>query len=509
MMNNTFEERNLSIPHVLEIFLSLLMICSLHAFANDVSNSRPVINLSDKLARPEGIKKPTRPTDEIANASMQDLYQAKNQQEYDHALAAMQALVDKGNIAAAFKLGRYFHLEAQNPNYIRALVLYTIAMDKGDGWAANNIGLMYEQGRGVAMDVNKAIEYYKLAVARGHYHGFTNLARLYFTGHGVQKNAVIAQSWLDEGMKQGILEVYEEASSIYYYGWYGLSVDFPRSLRYEEAAAKLGSNKAAWEAAKMYLDGIGIPQDTGRAIEIFYRLAVLDYAPALNSLGAIYANGKGVPTDKRKAIDYWERAAALHSCIAISNLGNSYDKGLGVQVDKGRATDYMRDAANCGNPPSGFDVWKLATRYRDAAGVVRSCGTAQKLFERAITLNYLDAITDLGYLHQNGCEEIQPDQKIAFRIYLAGAKLGVVLCQNNVGAMLKHGYGVEAPDRVKAYAWLILAAENGSEIAKKNLTDFGEMFSADNQKEGLQHLQVIKQLIKTDKKGTFKMDDSY
>jgi hypothetical protein len=37
-------------------------------------------------------------------------------------------------------------------------------------------------------------------------------------------------------------------------------------------------------------------------------------------------------------------------------------------------------------------------------------------------------------------------------------------------------YGVDSPDRIKAYAWLTLAAENGSDIAKKNLIDLGICF---------------------------------
>lgn len=76
--------------------------------------------------------------------------------------------------------------------------------------------------------------------------------------------------------------------------------------------------------------------------------------------------------------------------------------------------------------------------------------------------DYAEAAVSLGYIYDKGCDSILRDDKRAFQIYLLGAKAGVPLCQNNVGAMLKHGRGVCAPDTVRAYAWLTLAAATGT-----------------------------------------------
>jgi TPR repeat protein len=496
--------------YICGILSGALLFTCLQSFADITSNSKPVVRVQDNLAVAHDPQHSARSDEEMINAAMIKIYQAQNKEEQDRAIAAVQQLVDQENATAAFRLGRYFHLEARAPDYARAYKNYRLAMNKGNGWAINNIGLMYEEGKGFPVDINKAIEFYKLSTQQGDYHGFTNLARLYFTGQGVKRDPVAAQSWLDKGMKAGLVEVYKEASAIYYYGKYGVPVDFSKSLGYEEAAGNLGDNESEWMAGKMYLDGIGTRQDTNKAIAMFTKLADKNDAKALNSLGAIHANGEGVPVDKHKAVSYWERAAALHNCTAMRNLSGAYHNGWGVQVDEGKATEYARDAANCGNPPDGFDVWSLGTRYRDGVGIARNCTTAQQLFNRAIMLDYLDAITDIGFMYQNGCEEIQPDQKEAFKYYLAGAKLGVVLCQNNVGAMLKHGYGVDAPDRVKAFAWLTLAAENGNEVAKRNLQDFGNMFSDTDREAGLRHLEIIKKMVKTSANSqTFTMDASY
>jgi hypothetical protein len=70
------------------------------------------------------------------------------------------------------------------------------------------------------------------------------------------------------------------------------------------------------------------------------------------------------------------------------------------------------------------------------------------------------------------------------------------MCQNSVGAMLKHGRGVGGtPDPVRGYAWLELAASNGEELALKNLTVYDYLFTDEVRKHGLVHLEVIKKMI--------------
>jgi TPR repeat protein len=70
-----------------------------------------------------------------------------------------------------------------------------------------------------------------------------------------------------------------------------------------------------------------------------------------------------------------------------------------------------------------------------------------------------------------------------------GAKLGVALCQNNVGAMLKHGRGVKDADPARGYGWIKLAALKGDELANKNLQD--KLFTAEVRAVGLAHLADI------------------
>jgi len=70
-----------------------------------------------------------------------------------------------------------------------------------------------------------------------------------------------------------------------------------------------------------------------------------------------------------------------------------------------------------------------------------------------------------------------------------GAKQGVALCQNNVGAMLKRGRGVKEPDPARGYGWIKLAALKGDALANKNLQD--PLFTPEVRAVGLAHLADI------------------
>ena len=56
---------------------------------------------------------------------------------------------------------------------------YQLAAKKGNSNAQFNLGLMFEVGRGVPKDQEKAQYWYTLAAAQGHWNAQYNLARLF------------------------------------------------------------------------------------------------------------------------------------------------------------------------------------------------------------------------------------------------------------------------------------------------------------------------------------------
>jgi TPR repeat protein len=54
-----------------------------------------------------------------------------------------------------------------NKNYPVALAKFRLAAAQGNGQAQFNLGVMFEQGQGVAQDYVEAVRWYRLAAAQG------------------------------------------------------------------------------------------------------------------------------------------------------------------------------------------------------------------------------------------------------------------------------------------------------------------------------------------------------
>ena len=68
----------------------------------------------------------------------------------------------------------------------------------------NNLGELYETGRGVPVDGTRATEYYKEAAEAGFAPAQFNLGRLYASGTIVTRDADKARTWLNAALKSGI-----------------------------------------------------------------------------------------------------------------------------------------------------------------------------------------------------------------------------------------------------------------------------------------------------------------
>lgn len=451
---------------------------------------------------------------ETVTAAMQAVHAASDTTALDAAVAAMQKLVDAGNAEAAFRLGRYYHLESAEPDYTLALKYYQIASDDNHAWATNNLGLLYQDGLGVPRNEDKAYEYFQTAARQNNPWAYINLADMDFGGYRVPGGAAKGIAWLEEGAKNNCTLCLIEEAAIYHSGSYGIHADSDKTVALLNKAAALGDPEATLIIAELHIVGDGVPQSSRTSFKLLKTLSDNGDAHATNLLGELssddkirnylFANALGgtrqmpadlteaFPQDTSKAIRYWERASQQGSCQSWINLSSVYDRGIGVNTDNRAAADDVERAVRC-DPANGFYLWKLAMRFYDAKGVDRDCQTAEKILTQSLDHGYADAAVDLGYIYDKGCSPIARDDHHALQIYLLGAKLGVPLCQNNVGAMIKHGRGVAAADPARGYGWIKLASLRGDPLAKANLGD--PLFTPSVRAAGLANLADIQRRL--------------
>ena len=436
---------------------------------------------------------------EDVSAAMKVVRGASNPTELNAAIAAVQKLVDAGDAEAAFRLGRFYHLESAEPNYALAFQYYQIAVAENHAWAMNNLGLLYQSGLGVNRDQSQAYVHFEQAYRHKNPWAYNNLSQM--TG---------SIKWLTEGAANDCTLCLIQEAAAYHSGVYGVRRDTNKTVELLRKASALGDSQATLIMAELYLVGDGLPQSSAKSFDTLKALSDQGDADATNRLGELVADnqilhytfdhflggGDQIPDDfnnafpqsPAKAIHYWELANQQGSCQSLVNLSSVYDRGVGVGVDHKRAADYVEQAVRC-DPIDSFYLWKLALRFFDANGRTHDCEAAEKYLRASLVHGYADAAVDLGYIFDKGCGPIARDEPRAFQIYLLGAKLGVALCQNNVGAMLKHGRGVKEADPGRGYGWIKLAALKGDELANKNLQD--PLFTAEVRAVGLAHLADI------------------
>jgi TPR repeat protein len=490
-------------PLVAFVVLVLLLLYRSH-FATGIFGRRPIDFYPGQYARV------VMNSGKDVSAAMNALHAASNPTELNAAIAVMQKMIDAGDAEAAFRLGRFYHLESAEPDYALALKYYQIAVDGHHAWATNNLGLLYQDGLGVGRDDRKAYDYFEQASRQNNPWGYTNLAMMTSLGRGLPDGAIGSIEWLEKGAANGCTPCLIHEAAAYHSGAYDVRPDTDKTVALLGKASALGDSQATLILAELYLVGDGVPQSSAKAFDTLKALSDQGDADATNRLGELSADdqilhytfdhflggARQIPADfsnvfpqePARAIRFWELANQQGSCQSLVNLSSFYDRGVGVGTDHKRAADYVDQAVHC-DPTNSFYLWKLAMRFFDANGVAKDCVAAEKFFTQSLDHGDADATVDLGYIFDKGCGPIPEDDARAFQIYLLGAKLGVALCQNNVGAMLKHGRGVKDADPARGYGWIKLAALKGDELANKNLQD--KLFTAEVRAVGLAHLADI------------------
>lgn len=88
-------------------------------------------------------------------------------------------------------------------SYRLAFQRFSEAASMLHGPSMNYLGLMYEYGKGVAEDIQKAVSWYQKATDQGDIFGMYNLGRMYHEGRGVPQDTTFARKLFREAYSQG------------------------------------------------------------------------------------------------------------------------------------------------------------------------------------------------------------------------------------------------------------------------------------------------------------------
>ena len=131
--------------------------------------------------------------------NLQELEQCKvnfSKQNYTEAFKYCKKSAEQGHEEAQFNLGvMYEDGRGVKQDYFKAFEWYQKAAEKGYADAQFNLGFMYANGQGVKQDYFKAVEWYQKAAEQGDASAQYNLGIMYKNGLGVKQNYTKAKEY--------------------------------------------------------------------------------------------------------------------------------------------------------------------------------------------------------------------------------------------------------------------------------------------------------------------------
>lgn len=149
-------------------------------------------------------------------------------------------------------------------DYADALKTLRPLAAQGDAHAQSHLGVMYENGRGVARHYAEALKWYRLAAAQGLADAQLALGAMYTSGHGVARDYAEAVKWYRLAAAQDDAKAQFALGSMYDNGR-GVARDYAEALKWYRLAAAHGDANAQRNLAELYYDGQGVTQDYIRA----------------------------------------------------------------------------------------------------------------------------------------------------------------------------------------------------------------------------------------------------
>lgn len=277
---------------------------------------------------------------------------------YSKAFEMYSKASELGDLISTFSMGSYYERGLVNgkPDFTKSLECYLKAKNywetniKPAGLIANKIAEYYLYGRGVEIDLDRAISYYKESIELGFFESYMNLATAYHKKGDFRKSY---QSLLS-GYENGIMYVCNNLGDAYYYGR-GTEQSYEKA--YE--MFKKGSDSdpmCKYRQSEMLRRGEGVEQNYEAAYKLLEEAAISGFAKAQYRLGCDLYEGILIPRNYSKSVDYFIKALQGKYMIdeikgdICRKLSICYRFGRGVEANEQQADEYNRLAASYGEP---------------------------------------------------------------------------------------------------------------------------------------------------------------
>jgi uncharacterized protein len=344
----------------------------------------------------------------------------------------------------------------------------SLLAEQGNADAQNELGLKYENGRGVQQDFGEAVRWYRKAADQGLAMAESNIGTMYIYGRGVPRDYDEAMKWYRKAADQNLPLAQFNIGTMYLNG-NGVRQDYAEAMKWYRRAADQGLADAHYNLGTMYRDGLGVHQDYVQAHKWYSLAAASVPASETENRTRAVKNRDRIAAkmttaqiaEAEKLAREWKPTLSL-----LAEQGNAEAQNkLGLEVqDDADAVKWFRKAAD---QDLALAQNNLGSMYREGRGVSQDYAEALRWFRKAADQGSAQAQTNLGFVYMNGLG-VPQDYAKAVAWYRKGAEQGLAEAQNNLGGMYDTGRGVQHDD-AEAVKWFRKAADQGLALAQFNL----------------------------------------
>jgi uncharacterized protein len=178
-----------------------------------------------------------------ANAGLEEMFSAAKRGDWDMVFKEVKPLAEQGDSKMQCMLGHLYNEgKGVTQDYQKAVKWYLKAAEQGDTSAQFNLGVMSEKGHGLPQDFSEAAKWYRKSAEQGHSDAQFNLGIMYENGRGVPLDEAV--KWYHKSAEQGHAGAQTNLGVMYRSGE-GVRKNFELSYMWGSLAAAQGSLQAA------------------------------------------------------------------------------------------------------------------------------------------------------------------------------------------------------------------------------------------------------------------------
>jgi uncharacterized protein len=415
---------------------------------------------------------------EHGNNKAQDLWgltllvQSRSPEQAEAGIRLIRNSAENGSVQAMLNLGSLYERgKYVRKNYNKAFHWFQMAADMGNAVGQLQLGACYHYGLGTTPDLRKAAMNYRLSAGQTNFVAMKSLGYMLMNGYGVEKDPQEAKYWFTRAANEGnnpramynlgILcsqNLTDTNATVEAFQWY-------------QKSAKLGDDLGCFQLASCYLRGLGVETNVYSYRYWLLKAAFLGDTEAQYFTGQSYRTGDGLPTNMENSLVWYRKAAAKNHPGALYDLALHYLADKTNHVSKVLADASMLKAAQLGHREAQFQC--ALTFFKDA-NATGSFETGKTWLNTAGENGWARAEFFLYQLYYNGiapdtnCPAYPKDRTEAIKWLRRAAEHGHLRAQSILAVKLLQGVEVEQ-DKPAAEKLLRYSAEHGYASAQNDL----------------------------------------